>query len=224
LEVFLFRIDKSHSIFYSEGPEITAESEMDVVGGATVGWAERKYRNLQKILTESQSGIGLRVRRVWEWLQRRTEADELLLRALRGAKHVRLNYPPSLRQHEAEEIWSKYLDARNRKHKLWLVSNGLVIPVTLLLAPIPGPNIIGYWFLYRAFCHVFALMGLRRARDKEIETVFQPVESLNGFWADVDDKRLNALEEEFGLSELDEFLRKSKATTVGERSVPLAAS
>ncbi|MEJ7711591.1 MAG: hypothetical protein WKF84_17425 [Pyrinomonadaceae bacterium] len=36
-------------------------------------------------------------------------------------------------------------------------------PIPLVLAPVPGPNVIGYWFWYRAICHALALMGIRRA-------------------------------------------------------------
>jgi hypothetical protein len=45
-----------------------------------------------------------------------------------------------------------------------LVGNILILPLSVLLAPLPGPNIIGYWFLYRAVCHVLALLGIRKAR------------------------------------------------------------
>ena len=44
---------------------------------------------------------------------------------------------------------------------------------------VPGPNIIGYWFVYRAICHLLALLGIRRARRQEVPLDCQPSDALN---------------------------------------------
>ena len=90
MKVYLLSLDGGRCVFYSEGPETVAEDETPAPREGVRGWAERRYKSLQAILTESEKGVGLRVRRVWEWLQKRIPPDEPALRALRGVRAVKL--------------------------------------------------------------------------------------------------------------------------------------
>jgi Mitochondrial K+-H+ exchange-related len=224
LKVFLLQLDHDNSIFYSEGPENVAEAAAEHRSDGIRGWAEQKYDNIQRILTESEQGIGLRMRRAWEWLQKRTESDELLLRALRGADNVKLHHSKETLPEAAVETWNNYLNRRNRKHITWLTVNAIIIPLTLLLAPIPGPNVIGYWFVYRAFCHVFAIMGLRRARDGELKVECFESEHLDGYWNNPDEKQVSRLASTYGLTQFDEFVRRTITKRTADPAVSLSPS
>ena len=44
------------------------------------------------------------------------------------------------------------------------------MPVVAILAILPGPNLIGYWFTYRAIHHCLIVLGIRRARRGKVPT------------------------------------------------------
>jgi hypothetical protein len=150
LKIYLLSLDSGHCVFYSEGPEAVVELESVIPRRGIRGWVERKYKSLQVILNESEKGVGLRMRRIWEWLQKRISPDEPILRALRGVQVIRLHYPLAIGQEETVTLWKGYLRERQGRHMFWFIVNALVSPLTLLLAPLPGPNLIGDCFDKRA--------------------------------------------------------------------------
>jgi phosphatidylglycerophosphate synthase len=50
--------------------------------------------------------------------------------------------------------------------------------LTLLLALVPGPNFVGYWFVYRAYSHGVILRGARRALGTSIAIEWLPCAGL----------------------------------------------
>lgn len=220
MKVLLLRLEEERRLFYSEGPETPSEDEeaRNPPKEGVRGWLEAKYRGLQTTITGAESGVGLHMRRAWEWLQRRTAPDEAMLRALRNAEAVHLYYPATMEGEEALDSWTDYLRSRVRRHTLWLILNALITPLTLLLAPIPGPNIIGYWFLYRAVCHLLALLGVRRALSREkVETELFASGALEEFFGAEDEERLRALAESFGLKNLDAFVKRAAGASKDEQ-------
>lgn len=224
MKVYLLPVESEECLFYSEGPELTDEVEVAAPREGVRGWAERKYKSLQAVLNESESGVGLRVRRAWEWLQKRTSPDEPLLRSLRSAASIELVHPSSLNEEAARERWECYLSSRSRRHTFWLVVNATFSPVTVLLAPVPGPNVIGYWFVYRAVCHLLARLGIRRARRDEIPVEFISSGELDGTFAVGDDERIASVEAGFGLKGLGAYLERVNAKRSDESAARLAAS
>jgi hypothetical protein len=72
-------------------------------------------------------------------------------------------------------MWDAYLNHRWWRHLLWMSANGLVAPPGLLILwVLPGPNVIGYWFAYRAIHHALILWGIRRVRRGRVEVVLRP--------------------------------------------------
>ena len=49
----------------------------------------------------------------------------------------------------------------------------------MLFAILPGPNLIGYWFAYRAIHHSLVVWGIRRVRRNQIPTELHPVAALD---------------------------------------------
>jgi hypothetical protein len=217
VKIYLLSVEGGRCIFYSEGPEAVAESEMAAPRGGVRGWVERKYKNLQVILTESEKGVGLRMRRAWEWLQKRISPDEPVLRSLRGARAIELYYPLTFTEEETHTLWRDYLKGRQGRHTFWFVVNALVSPLTLLLAPLPGPNLIGYWFVYRAVCHLLARLGASNARSERVTTTFFSTDALDGSFGATDDERISNLSSKFGLYGLDSFIKHMAAKHKKER-------
>ncbi|HKR02566.1 MAG TPA: hypothetical protein VJT09_17950 [Pyrinomonadaceae bacterium] len=225
MKIYLLNLDGGRCAFYSEGPEVDALSETTSPREGLRGWAERKYKSLQSVLTESEQGVGLRVRRVWEWLQKRIPPDEPVLRSLRGARSIDLHHPPTLGAEETRTIWHGYLKNRQGKHTFWFVINALVSPLTVLLAPLPGPNVIGYWFVYRAVCHLLARLGARNARGEQVETAFLSTGALDCSVGAADEERIAGLSSSFGLSGLDAFVKRLAAKKAGSRrKAPITVS
>jgi hypothetical protein len=143
------------------------------------GWFERKALHVKDIWQHADRGLVLRMRHVWDWLQRRMHPDEPMLVRMRSTPTIEINHPASLSSDEAKAAWAAFLAAQRRRHLPWLVVNGLISPLTVLLAPLPGPNIVGYWFVYRAARDLLALLGVRRAKLERVPTRFQPSETLD---------------------------------------------
>jgi hypothetical protein len=226
VKIFLLNLSGERCVFYSEGPEVAAEIETEAVPRTGIrGWAERRYKSLQAVLTESEQGVGLRVRRIWEWLQKRIPPDEPMLRSLRGVRAIVLHHPLAYTEEETRSLWTIYLKSRQGRHMFWFVINALVSPLTLLLAPLPGPNVIGYWFVYRAVCHLLARLGARNARSEQVRAEFLSTNALDGQFSVTDNERIASLSSSFGLSGLDEFVKRSTAKKASERrKTPLPAS
>jgi hypothetical protein len=226
LNIFLLNLGDERCVFYSEGPEVVAELDEVVAPRRGLrGWAERRYQSLQAVLTESEKGVGLRVRRIWEWLQKRIPPDEPMLRALRGVRSVVLHHPQTFTEEETLSLWTVYLKRRQGRHMFWFIINALVSPLTLLLAPLPGPNVIGYWFVYRAVCHLLARLGARNARSEQVSTELLSTDALDGSFGVADNERIASLSSSFGLNGLDEFVKRVAAKKASaRRKAPLAVS
>jgi hypothetical protein len=227
VKVYLLSLDGGRCVFYSEGPESLAEADPEaaVTRKGLRGWVERKFKSLQIILTESEKGVGLRVRRVWEWLQKRTEPDEPLLRGLRGTRAVVLHHPPAYTEEEARDLWREYLKSRQSRHAFWAIINALSAPLTLVFTPLPGPNVIGYWVVYRAVCHWLARLGARNARRDEVKTEFRSAGALDGAFGLNDHERIASLTQSFNLYGLEAFVKRIAAEHARtRRKAPLAVS
>lgn len=209
MKIYLLLLDDERCVFYSEGPETIAEDERSATPRAGFrGWVEQKYKNLQLTINGAEGGVGLHMRRAWEWLQKRTAPDEALLRSLRNASEINIYHPSSVSEDEARLLWANYLSNRRRRHTLWLAVNALISPLTVLLAPLPGPNIIGYWFLYRAICHLLARLGVRRAESDKVETNLHSSEALNLTPGTLTGEGLARIAEQFELKNLDAFIKR----------------
>ena len=226
MKIYLLNLDDERCVFYSEGPEAVAEIESVAAPRSGLrGWAERRYKSLQCVLTESEKGVGLRVRRIWEWLQKRIPPDEPMLRSLRGVRAVVLHHPLTFTEEETRSLWAVYLKSRQGRHMFWFVINALGSPLTLLLAPLPGPNVIGYWFVYRAVCHLLARLGARNARSEQFSAEFLSSAALDGAFSAADDERIVSLSSRFGLNGLDDFVKRTASKGTGaRRKTPVTVS
>lgn len=217
MNVYLLRTSTGQTVFYANGrkdgevEESPVESEGRQGALRAVG---RRYTAMQKLLKESERGVGLRMRRMWEWLDRRTSPDEGWLRALRTASHVELFYPADkFTEEEARTLWRKYLADRSRRHAFWFVMNFVIAPLTLVLALVPGPNLIGYWFTYRALCHVLVLLGIRSGKQSAAR--FEPSTMLSvPLGGGGDAEHMARIEQHFGLKDLGVYVHR----TVGDRA------
>jgi len=225
LKVYLLIADDGTRLFYSEAPERPDTAQLPTRAGFR-GWLERKGRKVKTAWQHADRGFAGQLRRGWDWLARRTPPDEPMLVRLRTAADVEIHHPASLGVEEVRGEWTNYLASRKRRHLPRFGINVLIAPLTVVLAPLPGPNLVGYWFAYRAWRHLGALRGLRRAGRERIALSFHPIEVLDrpiGPRAE----SLTGLERQgLKLAGVADFLRRSRPRAgVATRSgtFPLAA-
>ncbi len=123
---------------------------------------------------EDQAGVISWLRRAWDWLHTWTRPDEPGLARLWSTHELVIRHPAHLAPGVPPQIWNFYLRGQFWRHLLWLVVNGVIAPLSVVLAVLPGPNVIGYWFAYRSIHHGLVCWGIVKARRSLIPITFDP--------------------------------------------------
>jgi hypothetical protein len=90
-------------------------------------------------------------------------AEQRLLWHLRTAHRTELQHPADLAGDAAVVELRSELSRDVRKHFWWLVVDGLLVAVTgPLFFFLPGPNIVSWYFTFRAIGHLLSWRGARR--------------------------------------------------------------
>jgi hypothetical protein len=90
-------------------------------------------------------------------------AEQRLLWQLRGKDEALLVYPFDLTEAQARQLLKRSLQRDWEKHRFWLAVDLIGAAGSALLILVPGPNFIGYYFVFRIVGHYFSLRGARRA-------------------------------------------------------------
>lgn len=175
MKVYLLQLGREPPIFYSEGPLERAKIEHKGVRG----WLERRFAQIHSALWHSDRGLAPLLRKASAWLSRQTFTDERWLLCLRAASEIELYHPTTLPSDEARTLWQGFLAHRQWRHLPWLIIDILICPFTLVLVPLPGPNVVGIWFVYRAGCHALVLIGVRACRSPRMPTSYLPSRTLD---------------------------------------------
>jgi hypothetical protein len=229
VKVYLLLVNEEEYFFYSDDSEVDESRENDPVPHSGIlGRLKERWSRMQKSFREAEAGVARWVRQSWDWLHSRVRPDEAMLARLRSTRRIELHHPASRPKEEASDIWQNYLAERGRRHAVALTCNAIIAPFALaLLWPLPGPNLIGYWFAYRAVHHWLVLRGIRSVRSGGIPTYCHGEPELD---VPVDhDKEGRARHDALNGdgSRLDEYLNQRRASTSSARgetpSVPAAS-
>jgi len=110
-----------------------------------------------------------RLARARDWMVRRIAesiAEQRTLWSLHGVTSAAFVYPSDLSDAAAVAVRARVLAHARRHHGWWLLLNLVVAAVTAVLALLPGPNLIGYYFALRAIGHYFSWRAARHALDR----------------------------------------------------------
>jgi hypothetical protein len=99
-------------------------------------------------------------RRVVCWLAEAI-AEQRLLWNLRNESAVEARYPADMDAAKALEVIQQGLRADAKRHLIWLVIDLIGFGVSGVLVPIPGPNLLAYYFAFRLFGHYLSMRGAR---------------------------------------------------------------
>ncbi len=208
LEIYVLLLNRRRPFYYGEPLAAVKPASSDAGWRAQI---EARWTSWQNRLRSAEGAAGNLLRRVESFLRRFESPDEPMLRALRWTPELSIVHPEHLSCEQVRRGWNTELRRQTRKHAVWLLANSLVSPITLFLALLPGPNLIGYWFVYRAGAHAMALVGVWRARRGVIPTTFradpildQPLRTKRR----IDRDALDALTRHCGLNGLHGFLER----------------
>jgi hypothetical protein len=89
-------------------------------------------------------------------------AEQRLLWHLRRQSAVVLVHPSDVADATALSLLRTSLQSDFEKHLRWMIIDAALGSLTLVLVLIPGPNILGYYFVFRLVGHFFSMRGARQ--------------------------------------------------------------
>jgi hypothetical protein len=184
VKIYLLLIDDERFFFYSDESEATLELQdgTDSAGKSftgLAGWLDSRLNKLKMAWHDGRSGVTFWLRRCWDWLHSWSHPDEWMLSQLRSAKVIELHHPACRTDDEVLAIWQDYVSKQTNRHAVWLAINGVAAPFSVIFAILPGPNVIGYWFLYRAIHHLLVVWGTIRVRRGGVPIKLHPHDALD---------------------------------------------
>lgn len=225
MDVFLVPVATDRYELYCEEPDAPDEDEADA---APPGFFRRMVLRVRQMLAEAerqrhQGGpqpgdaplgfLGRVKARTMRWAAEWI-AEQRLLWQLRGKDAVCLVYPDDIPEAEARQLLKQSLQRDWERHRFWLAidSVGLIASGALIL--VPGPNVLGYYFLVRTAGHYLSLRGARQGLTKVTWSV-QPHADLTALRAIVNqspdqrEDRVRAIAHTLRLEHFANFFQRS---------------
>ncbi len=146
-------------------------------------------------------------------------AEQRLLWRLHGRSAAALVFPRDLSQQDADVLLRRMLRRDLDQHWFWLAIDGVAFVLSALLALVPGPNLVAYYFAFRVAGHYLSIRGARQGLDR-IQWTFEPS-------ADLEDLRqaiaLGRRERQTRVAEIASRLRLEHLPRFVERTCARAA-
>lgn len=140
-------------------------------------------------------------------------AEQRVLWHLRNVTAARLHHPVTITSPRAVEIATAEFTKDLSKHRRWCIIDGVIFIATGAVAIVPGPNLLAYYFIFRAVGHFFSYRGARKGMEASLWTGV-PSAPL----ADLQDalsldpgrrvQRIESIEQSLGLERLSVFMRR----------------
>jgi hypothetical protein len=173
------------------------------------GEAEQRRQESGQAPSEHGSRLGRFVKRKLA----AAVTEQRLLWQLRHATSGRLLHAETITSERALALVTAEFTKDFSKHRLWCVIDALIASVSIPLALVPGPNVLGYYFVFRSVGHLFSLRGASKGLQSSFWTPvpspplteLQEVLNLSGEDRDV---RVDAIGAALGLERLTHFIRR----------------
>lgn len=123
--------------------------------------AERERRKAPHERERPRSFAGRVKARTMRWVAE-SIAEQRLLWQLRTRDAATLVYPEDLVEAHAREILRRSLNTDFERHRFWLAIDTLLGLGSIALVLLPGPNLVGYYFLFRMVGHYLSVRGARK--------------------------------------------------------------
>jgi hypothetical protein len=171
MDVFLVPVsDRRHELYC----EVAEPLEP---GGAPAGpstsWWRRQVDRFRTTLQEAEQerlrrerGEATDSRGIGRWIIRKIAeaiAEQRLLWHLRKTTAARLIHPVEMTGESAMALLRQLVGADYAKHRRWLVIDAVIAAITgPLFFFVPGPNVVSWYFAFRAIGHFFSMRGARQ--------------------------------------------------------------
>lgn len=173
VDVYLIRTTKARPVVFMTRRSLDACAAKD---GDNV---RRLIRKLVMSKNRAVRWFGRAMRtghREYQKLEDRIDPQERIVKAL--------NYSAAFRVWHAEAenpalVLGSFLRSQTRKHVIWLIIDSVVTMLALLLMPIPGPNVLGWYPFLRSLSHYRSLKGIRRAQKNLTMMQFEELYGLS---------------------------------------------
>jgi hypothetical protein len=169
MDVFLVPVAPDRYELYCEEPDEPAPADAPRGGmlrrayhtfRETLAEAERERRRVPDP-DEARPSFLTRVKRRLLRFAAESIAEQRLLWQLRGRADATLVHPDDLTGAQADQLLRRSLQRDWERHRFWMIVDALGGAASILLILVPGPNIIGYYFLFRLVGHFLSLRGAR---------------------------------------------------------------
>jgi hypothetical protein len=184
-----------------------------MVAGFKQALAEGEAEQRRQERGDPPSTHGSRISRLVKRKLAEAVAEQRLLWHLRHVTAARLIHADTMTSERAIALATAEFTKDFSKHRLWCVIDTAIAIVSILLALVPGPNLLGYYFVFRAVGHLFSLRGARKGREASLWTAVpspplsELQEALN-LPGPERDTRVDAIGATLGLERLTYFVRR----------------
>lgn len=201
--------------------EVTSGSSENAAGTGSI--RERLVNGFNRMVAEGEAAIhgeepdAPERGRIRKFITRRVAeavAEQRLLWHLRHEAQVRLFHPDDISPANAVATARALVGADYAKHRRWLIIDGLIAAVTgPLFFFVPGPNIVSWYFAFRAIGHFFAMRGASQGLSGATWTT-EPSAELTALRAaltldhDTRSRRIDEIAAALGLDRLAWFVAK----------------
>jgi hypothetical protein len=168
--VYLVPLGRNRYELYSEPPD-----EEDAAPAPHDGFfhtrIERLRQGWRSLVQSARRGAATdsRLARWRDWAVSRIAesiAEQRTLWSLRSMEAADLRYSSDLTEAAATEQCRGLLAHARRHHGMWLILDGLLFAGSGVLALVPGPNVLAYYFGLRAVGHLLSWRGARQGLDR----------------------------------------------------------
>jgi hypothetical protein len=169
--VYLVPVGRERFELYSEAPDEaapdTAPPSTDPAWRRTLHGLHERWRDLVQTASRSEPSAGWFARTRDRAICHAAEsiAEQRTLWSLRHFTAATTVYSTELSDAGAISARTKILAHARRHHGRWLAVDTLLLIVSGVLALVPGPNILAYYFAFRVVGHYLSWRGARQAMD-----------------------------------------------------------
>jgi hypothetical protein len=179
LDVYLVPVgDRRHELYSEHDHDDAAPPAEEPAGRSS--WFRRQMDRFRATLAEAEQERRRRDRGedaptssgLWRAFMRRiaeTIAEQRLLWQLRSQADARLVHPDGVGADDALRLMRASITRDLAKHRRWCAIDAVLAAILgPLLFFVPGPNIVAYYFLFRAIGHLLAMRGATQALKRTV--------------------------------------------------------
>jgi hypothetical protein len=142
--------------------------------GRTLAWFTQAQARYREAVARAEAGGRDWLSQAISWMRRGVDPSEPLLYALRTTPQIEILFTPQAGPRRTRRYLRRFLTGRLAAHRLGLLLNVALLPLTALLTPLPGPNVFFFWNAYRLLAHLLCGSGASRALRQFPQILYTP--------------------------------------------------